>query len=51
MMEKTREKWGYKKWGYIRNGLVVLLVLFVILDLWGGRGGDADLETLVEEVT
>jgi hypothetical protein len=51
MMEKTREKWGYKKWGYIRNGLVVLLVLFVILDLWGGRGGDADMETLVAEVT
>lgn len=51
MMERMREKWSLKKWGYVRIGLVVLLAVFILFDLWGGRVADADMESVVKAVT
>lgn len=46
-----REKWSYHKWHHLRIGLVVLLAVFVLWDLWGGRVKDPGAEHVVEQVT
>lgn len=46
-----REKWSDQKWRYLRIGLAFLLVVFILLDLWGGHVKDADMDLVIEQVT